>query len=712
MEIWGGIECTINRVGDDYFDQLAFQNHYKRPEDIELLIGLGIKKMRYPILWEKHGEHLQQSVYWETIANNLNKLRAAGVEVIAGLVHHGSGPLSVDMRHKSFVDGLASFAKEVAVRFPWIKYYTPINEPLTTARFCGLYGLWHPHGQDNSQFVRILVQECKATLASMAAIREVNPAAELMLTEDLGKIHSTALLQYQAAFENERKWLGIDLICGKVDETHALRGFLLEYGISVEELEFFTKQPCMPSILGFNYYITSERYLDENVSVYPPCTRGGNKIHSYADVEAVRCEHVQIDGIKPLLKEAWRRYGLPLAITEAHLSCEREEQLRWIQQIYEAAIELKTEGVDIKGVTFWALFGAYGWDRLLTEAKGNYESGAFDISSGHPRPTAIATMVKELALHGNFVHPVLDQQGWWNRESRVVYPKGVVSVPFSPNASCSPVIVIGATGTLGAAFTRRLADRHIFSLSLNRAQLNVTDVAQIRMVIAQYRPWAIINAAGFVDVDHAEQRKEDCFSSNSLGASNLAQVCHDYGVKLVTFSTDLVFDGEKNAAYVESDEVNPLNIYGLSKADAERKVMAICENALIVRTSAFFGPWDQYNFVAHIRNGLNRNDEMNIADDVYISPTYVPDLVDATIDLLIDDEKGLWHLANVGAVTWYDLAVEVAARISKSDKLIRPMPMANLGLAALRPNFSVLESNRGLIMPSLDNALDRLFEKT
>src|SRR5690606_6931915 len=122
--------------------------------------------------------------------------------------------------------------------------------------------------------------------------------AMLVHTEDLGMIHSSPLLRYQADFENERKWFGIDLLCGKVDKEHPLRKFVTDHGISEEELNYFQQNSCVPSILGFNYYITSERYLDENVEHYPFHKPGGNGIHQYVDVEAIRCDNISSSGLK------------------------------------------------------------------------------------------------------------------------------------------------------------------------------------------------------------------------------------------------------------------------------------------------------------------------------------------------------------------------------------------------------------------------------
>ncbi|MDB5014519.1 MAG: sugar nucleotide-binding protein, partial [Daejeonella sp.] len=390
MEVWGGIECTINRVYDTYFDQLSYAGYYDRENDLTLFKDLGIKKLRYPILWEKHQPNQDVEIDWLDTEKKLNQLIALGIEPIVGLVHHGSGPTYVKMQEESFSTGLAEYATKVASKFPSISYYTPINEPLTTARFCGLYGLWHPHKRDDASFIQILISECKATVLAMQAIRKVNPAAKLVQTEDLGKTHSTSVLNYQATFENHRRWLGFDLLCGRVNSSHKLYKYLIKNGASESQLSFFLINPCPPDILGFNHYLTSERYLDHEYKNYPKHTVGGNKKHRYADVEAVRVANLTMSGPHELLKEAWHRYQLPFAITEVHLHCTREEQIRWIDTIWKAANDLKNEGVDIQAVTFWALLGSFGWNKLLTKPKGDYESGVFDVTSGEPRSTALA----------------------------------------------------------------------------------------------------------------------------------------------------------------------------------------------------------------------------------------------------------------------------------------------------------------------------------
>ena len=231
----------------------------------------------------------------------------------------------------------------------------------------------------------------------MRAIRSTNPEAHLVQTEDLGKTFSTASLAYQAEFENERRWLTFDVLCGRSVPGTAMWDYLCSIGIEARELEWFLEHRCLPDLVGVNHYITSERFLDERVNRYPAAFHGGNGRHVYADVEAVRVCAEGVAGPKAIMREAWERYRLPLAITEVHLGCTREEQLRWLNEVWNASLDLRGEGVDIRAVTAWAAFGAFDWNSLLTCENGSYESGVFDLRSPTPRPTALADMIHTIA---------------------------------------------------------------------------------------------------------------------------------------------------------------------------------------------------------------------------------------------------------------------------------------------------------------------------
>ncbi|MFD1304217.1 dTDP-4-dehydrorhamnose reductase, partial [Methylobacterium marchantiae] len=174
----------------------------------------------------------------------------------------------------AFAPQLAEYAGAVAARYPWLEYYTPVNEPCTTARFAGLYGLWYPHGRDDRTFIQALLNQCRAVVLSMRAIRAVNPNAKLVQTDDLGKTYSTPEMADVAEFYNLRRWLAWDLLCGRVDTDHALWDYLTRSSIDATEILWFRDNPCPPDIIGVNYYVTSERWLDHRPERYPPHHRG------------------------------------------------------------------------------------------------------------------------------------------------------------------------------------------------------------------------------------------------------------------------------------------------------------------------------------------------------------------------------------------------------------------------------------------------------
>ncbi|HVG40191.1 MAG TPA: SDR family oxidoreductase, partial [Chitinophagaceae bacterium] len=451
---------------------------------------------------------------------------------------------------------------------------------------------------------------------------------------------------------------------------------------------------------GFNYYVTSERFLDERLHLYHPSTHGGNTIHSYADVEAVRVEMDEEIGVEVLLKEAWERYKKPIAITEVHLHCHREEQLRWFKYVWEAAKNQKSNGVNIVSVTAWAMFGSYGWNKLLTQSDGEYEPGVFDMQGGTPRPTALKNFIYNIAAQDNEHHSVSHNKGWWQRSNRFFHKPLIIESENVFKQHKAPVLIIGKRGTLGNAFARTCEQRFINNHLLSREDCDISDYHSIEKAIEHYKPWAIINAAGYVRVDDAENDFDACFRDNVMGPQNLAIACQEKGIKLVTFSSDLVFDGSKRTPYKETDKVAPLNVYGKSKASAERLVSEANPSSLIIRTSAFFSPWDQYNFLFWVINNLKQEQEIPIANDVIISPTYLPDLVNASLDLLIDDENGIWHLINKGAISWADLAYEVAHAEGLQNKWINAMPVRALNQPALRPQYSALQSTKGMYLPT------------
>jgi len=574
-ELWAGAECSMVRVGDAWVDQLALTRHDARAGDLDRLAALGVRAVRFPVLWERVAPESLARAYWSWTDRGLWHLRELGIRPIVGLVHHGSGPRYASLPDQGFAPGLAAFARAVAERYPWVVDWTPVNEPATTARFSALYGYWYPHARSPEAFARALLAECVGTRMAMRAIRDVVPGARLVQTEDVGTTFATKAVGYQARFDNHRRFVSLDLLTGRIDARHPLRGYLVDVcGMRPEDLDDFVRDPSPPDLIGINYYATSDRMLDDRLRRYPPSAAGGNGRHSYADIEAVRVRGPGIVGHERVLRMVWRRYRLPLAITEVHLGCAPEEQVRWLVEAWRGAVRAGELGADVRAVTVWSVFGAFDWDSLLVLPRGHYEPGLFDVRRGIVRPTALASVARDLATCGDSEHPVLGSPGWWRRRSRLTYPEiGPVCEGPPVSAKVRPILVTGGNGVLASAIERIAAERALPAIVLARTQLDVADAGAVDEALRTFHPWAVVNAAGYVRVDDAEREIDRCWKDNAAAPATLADACARRGVRLVTFSSDLVFDGRKRAPYVERDGVSPLSVYGVTKAESERRVL-------------------------------------------------------------------------------------------------------------------------------------------
>jgi beta-glucosidase/6-phospho-beta-glucosidase/beta-galactosidase len=422
VEVWGGVECTCNRVRDCYFDQMELSGHTLRCEDLGRFAALGIQALRTGLIWERHV--LDPS--WKFADERLACLDSLGIRCIAGLVHHGSGPSYTSLLDPFFSQGLSRYAGEVAARYPWIDAYTPVNEPHTTARFSGMYGIWYPHHMQRRSYLRALLNQCRATIFSMQAIREVNSRAQLIQTEDVGTIGGTDELRSTWELLSERRWLGVDLLCGRVDRHHPLYWYMRSEGISDREIYWFQDHRCPPDVIGINYYATSDRFLDHRCELYPADRRSAEG--PFVDVEAVRVKRGQPPDFGALLTEAWYRYKIPVAITEVHLAGPVEDQIRWAALGWDGVMHARRAGAQCDAITFWALLGSYFWNSLVTCANGHYEPGVFDVGSGKAIATSLAEIVRQIARGDIPQHPALATPGWWAQEDRVLWPKGVDGV--------------------------------------------------------------------------------------------------------------------------------------------------------------------------------------------------------------------------------------------------------------------------------------------
>ena len=705
LALWGGVECTVNRVGNAYHSQLDFSGHATRESDIERFASLGIAAIRYPILWERTAPAGLAAADWTWPDRRLSLLGEAGITPIAGLLHHGSGPTCTDLLDPHFPEKFAAYAGAVAARYPHLDHYTPINEPLTTARFSALYGHWHPHARDERAFAVALLNQCKATVLAMAAVWEVNSDARLIQTEDLGRTYSVPSLLYQAEFNNELRWLGWDLLSGLVDREHTLwRWLTRRCGVPDADLLWFCDQPCVPSLIGVNYYVTSERYLDPDLSKYPVALHGGNGRDRYVDVEAARSPAGPTAGVGPLLDEAWGRYHVPLAVTEAHIDSTREDQLRWLTEIWQQSQAARSRGVDVRAVTVWALLGSFDWNCLVTSCPGYYEPGAFDLRSPEPRETAVAHWMRRIASHGGWADPVVESPGWWRRRTSGRRAPRLQDERRRDGAGhlAAPILIAG-TGTLCQSIAACCHARGLAFVMRAAEELDITNADDVEIFIDRHKPWAVVIADDNSIAGTGTAPKDQ--TTPVLAPDILAAACFDRGLPLVSFSSEHVFDGQATDPYRESAPTSPIGKYAALLVEAERGIMACCPTALIVRTGNLFGmPADKDPMVRTLNGAVEPGLGAFWSENRLVTPTFMPDLAHACLDLIIDRASGIVHLTHETVTTWPRALRQVADLAGlDSDALVTGDDDPD-GPA---PTCGALVSERCHLLPSLESAFQR-----
>ncbi len=414
--VWAGPECSYLTVGGWTCDQLALTGHDARLDDIDRLAALGATAVRYPVIWGRD-RRTRAPTDWAWAESRLERLDQLGIAPIVGLLHHGFGPEGTDPLDPRWPERFARYASEVAGRFPVASTFLPINEPLTTARFGGLYGWWPPYGRDDGTFISLLLAQAQGFVEASRAIRAVRPDAIIILNEDVGRTFGTRACRAAIDHANQRRWLAFDLVMGRIDRSHPLWPYLASSPAHRRALDRLARDPEPPDVLGIDHYVTSDRYLDDEVDRYPVEARGGDGSIEYADVELARVFGHEVGGFRRAIAEVWDRYGLPMALTEVQLAGGSEDQLAWWTQAWTAAVSARRDGVPVVAVTAWAAFGAYDWASVLRRRDGAYEAGCYDVRSGTPDPTRLPEVLAATARGGD-PDP---STGWWQRDDRFLY---------------------------------------------------------------------------------------------------------------------------------------------------------------------------------------------------------------------------------------------------------------------------------------------------
>jgi dTDP-4-dehydrorhamnose reductase len=250
------------------------------------------------------------------------------------------------------------------------------------------------------------------------------------------------------------------------------------------------------------------------------------------------------------------------------------------------------------------------------------------------------------------------------------------------------ILIVGGRGMLGTDLMEAFSSVHD-TTEMDLPELDITQLEQCHAKLKKFRADVVINAAAFTQVDACEAREKEAFLVNGHGAGNLAIAAAASGAMLVHYSTDYVFDGQKEAAYVEEDLPNPQNVYGKSKMLGETLIREHCPNHLILRTSWIFGP-NGSNFIRTIVNAARKGNPLRVVNDQKGSPSYSKDLAAQTLRMIAAGCRSTYHVTNSGYCTWYELASEAVAWAGMQSIPIAPVSSSEFPRPALRPANSVL----------------------
>ncbi len=253
------------------------------------------------------------------------------------------------------------------------------------------------------------------------------------------------------------------------------------------------------------------------------------------------------------------------------------------------------------------------------------------------------------------------------------------------------ILIVGKNGQLGREFVKELSKTRNRVIPLGHEELDIGNIGDVLDVFDRYKPDVVINCAAYNQVDKAEEEYDLAYKTNSIGVKNLAFSSNKYGSFLVHYSTDYVFDGEKeDGLYTEVDKPNPLSEYAKSKYLGEVYLKEETEKFLIFRVSWVFGDGKQ-NFIYKLLKWAENNPYLKVSYDEISIPTYTKTIVDITLKALEEGLTGLYHLTNSGYCSRFELAKFVFKTLGMT-KFIHPVPSDIFNLPAKRPKFSAMDN--------------------
>jgi beta-glucosidase len=363
-----GIECSCPRIeGGARVDQLAATGHYDNwQKDLSLVRELGLRYLRYgPPIYRICPE--QGKYDWSFLDPVMAEMRKLGITPIIDLLHFGLPDWLGDFQNPDWPNHFAEYAHAFAQRYPWVRYYTPVNEIYVTALFSAAFGWWNERLMSDVGFVNNIKNSCRASILAMRAILEVRPDAIFIFSESTEYVHpgSPAIVE-QAHFMNERRFLSLDLLFGH-DVSATMYRYLLAGGMTLDEYRWFMSQRDLRShcIMGTDYYITNEHVLRPDGR-----TIGTGDVYGYYVIT----------------RQYYERYRLPVMHTETNRA--GKHAVEWLWKEWMNLLRLREDGVPIIGFTWFGLVDMKDWDSALTKQRGTTNTvGLFDLDR-KPRKVA------------------------------------------------------------------------------------------------------------------------------------------------------------------------------------------------------------------------------------------------------------------------------------------------------------------------------------
>lgn len=343
-------------------------------EDLNLVGGCGLDLMRYSAPW--HSIERKKNVFdWSWMDRAMNRFRELGIEVVLDPLHHTSFPvwLAGGFANPKFADLYLRFIKKLAARYPWVRYYTIINEPFVTALFCGQEGIWYPHFRSTESFVSMILNMGEAICRIGEYLTETLEEVYFVHVDTCEKHRPTNRDSIEnARFRNELRFLVSDLITGKIGKTHPLYSYLRKNGAPVERLKNFAANPARIDILGLDYYAHSELEWNLDERVYP---------------------NRNPEGFAAIAMEYAARYGVPVMLSETNIRGTIFDRISWLKFMVEQCEilekKLAPHNIPFEGFCWYPFIDSTDWCSLVRRANGYIDpQGIYHLSGDDFRRNA------------------------------------------------------------------------------------------------------------------------------------------------------------------------------------------------------------------------------------------------------------------------------------------------------------------------------------